>query len=246
MKKNSSYLWLVGLVILGLLILFKSALFPVPIDPIQRAGIRVSTAINTIKQSVIGVSTGIPPIQRAGIGISTEADVPTWAHLLGAEWYINWSVVPAEKNSSPEIWQMVRPLPNGGVKPDQQLIVSIAQKYPGNVWIIGNEPDNIWQDNQTPQAFAHFYHDTYTLIKNADPTAVIAVGGVSQASPLRLSYLDQVSADYRKDFGSPLPADWWTLHGYVLQEKHGSWGVDIPPGFSDQTVCSTPLLIMAA
>jgi len=24
--------------------------------------------------------------------------------------------------------------------------------------------------------------------------------------------------------------DWWTVHGYVLREEKGSWGVDIPPG----------------
>jgi len=29
--------------------------------------------------------------------------------------------------------------------------------------------------------------------------------------------------------------DWWTVHGYVLREEKGSWGVDIPPGI-DATV----------
>ena len=27
-----------------------------------------------------------------------------------------------------------------------------------------------------------------------------------------------------------MPVDWWTVHGYVLREEKGSWGVDIPPG----------------
>jgi hypothetical protein len=31
-----------------------------------------------------------------------------------------------------------------------------------------------------------------------------------------------------------MPVDWWTLHGYVLREERGNWGVDIPPGFSDK------------
>jgi hypothetical protein len=206
-KKPAAYFSLVGMVVLGLLIISRSALVP----------------------------TWINPNQRTGFGISTSADASAWAHRLGGDWYINWTVNPAAKNSYPEIWQMVRPLSNGGMRPDQQTIVSIAQKYPGNIWIIGNEPDNIWQDNLTPEAYAHFYHNVYTLIKSSDPSARIAAGGISQATPIRLRYLDQVLADYHKDFGSTLPADWWTLHGYVLQEKRGSWGVDIPPGFSDQS-----------
>src|SRR5271157_1868704 len=207
LKKRSSYFLIAGLVVIGLLFLSRSALVPIRINSNQ----------------------------RAGFGVSDTADETVWAQRLGAEWYINWTVVPAGKDNYPEIWQMVRPLPNGGVKPDRQMIISTARKYPGDVWIIGNEPDNIWQDNQTPEAFAHFYHDMFVLIRNADSTAVIAVGGISQATPIRLKYLDQVLANYRKDFGSSLPADWWTLHVYVLQEKRGSWGADIPPGFPEQT-----------
>ena len=30
-----------------------------------------------------------------------------------------------------------------------------------------------------------------------------------------------------------LPVDWWTVHAYVLREERGSWGADIPPGFSE-------------
>ncbi|MDR3576725.1 MAG: hypothetical protein P4L50_22910 [Anaerolineaceae bacterium] len=207
MKKRDVYFSFVGLVILGLILLAGSAQVP----------------------------PGINPNVRVGFGASSYADVPAWAHRLGANWYVNWSVVQAIKGSYPEIWQMVRSTHNGGLEPSQQLITLAARNDPGAVWIIGNEPDNIWQDSLTPEAYAHFYHDTYALIKSADPSARIAVGGISQATPIRLSYLDQVLADYRKDFGSSLPADWWTLHGYVLQEKHGSWGVDIPPGFSNQT-----------
>jgi hypothetical protein len=30
-----------------------------------------------------------------------------------------------------------------------------------------------------------------------------------------------------------MPVDVWTLHGFVLREERGSWGVEIPPGFGD-------------
>jgi hypothetical protein len=206
-KKSKAYFSIVGMILLGLLILAGSVLIPTPVNPNQ----------------------------RAGFGVSTPNNVPAWTHRLGAGWYINWSIVPSASSSYPEIWQMVRPLAKGGMKPDQQVILSVAHEYPGNVWIIGNEPDNIWQDNLTAEAYARFYHDMVALIKSADPTAILAVGGISQATPIRLRYLDEVLSDYQNDFGLALPADWWTLHGYVLQEKRGSWGVDIPPGFCDQT-----------
>ena len=41
------------------------------------------------------------------------------------------------------------------------------------------------------------YHELYTLIKGADPTARLAIGGVIQATPLRLEYLTKVWNEYR-------------------------------------------------
>ena len=110
----------------------------------------------------------------------------------------------------------------------------MALRYPGNVWIIGNEPDVIWQDSITPEEYAQDYEILYQLIKSSDPTARIAVAGVAQGTPLRLAYLDRVLEAYQKSTGAPMPVDWWTLHGYVLREERGNWGVDIPPGFSDK------------
>jgi hypothetical protein len=98
------------------------------------------------------------------------------------------------------------------------------------VWIIGNEPDVIWQDNVTASRYAAVYHALYKAIKTSDPTALIAVGGISQATPLRLQYLDQVLITYQNLYHGSMPVDWWTVHGYVLREEKGSWGVDIPPG----------------
>jgi len=101
------------------------------------------------------------------------------------------------------------------------------------VWVIGNEPDVIWQDDVTPEVYAQAYHDLYALIKKTDPSASIAAGSISQATPLRLVYLDRVLAAYQNLYGESMPVDWWAVHGYVLQEERGSWGVDIPPGLSE-------------
>jgi len=92
----------------------------------------------------------------------------------------------------------------------------------------------IWQDAITAEEYACTYHDLYQLIKAADPQAQIAVAGVAQATPLRLAYLDRVLSTYQTAYGEPMPVDWWTVHGFVLREESGSWGVEIPPGFTVQ------------
>ncbi len=62
----------------------------------------------------------------------------------------------------------------------------------------------------------------------------MAIGGVSQPTPLRLVYLDAILAAYRQQFGAEMPVDVWNTHNFILQEKRGSWGVDIPPGLPDE------------
>ncbi|MDH5508307.1 MAG: glycoside hydrolase family protein, partial [Anaerolineae bacterium] len=169
---------------------------------------------------------------RVGFGMAVPADPVLWAGRLGAAWYLDWTSRPAPSQPSPEHWQMVRIAPPC-LLPSMQQIATLAAAFPGQVWILGNEPDVIWQDNVTPQLYAQAYHDIYHLVKQADPTAQIAVAGISQATPLRLAYLDQVLQAYLQAYSQPMPVDWWTVHGFVLREELGSWGVGIPPGFPD-------------
>lgn len=166
---------------------------------------------------------------RAGFSISTPTDPEYWAGLLGSAWYLDWSIRDGLLANGLERWQMVR-VHEECVIPAPEAIKSTAASYPGQVWIIGNEPDVIWQDNVTPAKYAVFYHELYFLIKSADPTALIAVGGIAQATPLRFQYLNQVLETYKDLYHALMPADWWTVHGYVLREEKGSWGVEIPPG----------------
>jgi streptogramin lyase len=105
---------------------------------------------------------------------------------------------------------------------------------PGAIWLVGNEPDCIWQDNVLPEEYARIYHDLYLLIKNRDRTSQVAVGGIVQPTPLRLEYLDRVLAAYQARYGHALPADLWHIHNAILNEERGGWGADIPPGSDAQ------------
>jgi hypothetical protein len=128
---------------------------------------------------------------------------------------------------------MVR-LWDGVIRPDAEIIKAAAQANPGALWLIGNEPDVKWQDNLEPQKYAQLYHSVHAIIKNADPSAQVAIGGVTQPTPLRMQYLDIVLASYKEQFGQEMPIDAWNVHAFVLREELGSWGVDIPPGLPDE------------
>ncbi len=182
--------------------------------------------------SEIASSSAIPKkswSSRAGFSISSPTDPVYWAGSLGSGWYLDWNVQSDSTAFGPQHWQMVR-VREDCITPSPDAIQSIAATYPGQVWIIGNEPDVIWQDNTTPSSYAVTYHDLYYLIKASDPSAQVAMGGISQATPLRFRYLDQVLKTYQDLYHQPLPTDYWTVHGYVLREEKGSWGVEIPPG----------------
>ena len=184
-----------------------------------------------------GENARIKPHPRAGFGLSTPADAQLWSGLLGAGWYMSWGTdTPAYEQ--PEFWQTVRINPKsapGAGWPSLEDSVVLAGSRPGAVWIIGNEPDNIWQDNVTPELYARLYHDYWVAIKTADPSAQIAIAGVSGTTRLRMAYLERVLAEYERLYGEKLPVDWWNVHGYVLREERDSWGIDIPPGFSETT-----------
>ncbi len=168
-----------------------------------------------------GVGVVIRPISR----------YPVAALRLG--WYLDWRArMNPPRPEGVEYVQMVR-LKGGTLRPDAATVAAIARAHPGSLWLIGNEPDVKWQDNVEPAAYARLYHEAYSTIKAADPTARVAIGGVSQPTPLRMRYLEAVLTAYREQFGAAMPVDVWNVHNFILREERGSWGVDIPPGLPD-------------
>ena len=171
---------------------------------------------------------------RVGVGLAMGAisDYPWGDGAPG--WYLAWGVQAAPKGV-PDIrfTQMVRVF-GGRIQPDLAVIQAAARANPGALWLIGNEPDVIWQDNATPEQYAAAYGAIYPALKAADPTAQVAIGGVSQPTPLRIAYLDRILAAYRAQLGAEMPVDVWNVHAFILREERGSWGVDIPPGMAEE------------
>jgi hypothetical protein len=110
------------------------------------------------------------------------------------------------------------------------LINNLAA-HPGALWIIGNEPDSIYNCSPIqPALYAELFHEFRSFIKAHDPSARVAIAGIVQPSPLRLAYLDQVLAHHQARFGQPLATDLWNIHLYAFPEIAGQAGAGVPPG----------------
>lgn len=170
--------------------------------------------------------------ERFGFGAASSTVGQYEVGQLHAGWYLDWShnAEPAGPDGL-EYVQMVR-VRGGSAVPDIQDLGRIARMNPGSLWLIGNEPDVLWQDNSTPQEYAQAYHQAYATLKEADHTCQVAIGGVSQPTPLRLQYLDMILDAYADLYGQKMPVDVWNVHDFILREERGSWGVDIPPGIA--------------
>ena len=206
----------------------------VPTSVGRTVGMEADQDVPAIPSSLASLSAAPPPgRERFGVGVPAGAAGPITDYAveqLGIGWYLNWWVeVNPHRPDGVAFWQMIR-VSEEGYRPGPMAICAAAEANPGSVWLIGNEPDVLWQDNTTPERYAELYHELYHLLKSADPACRVAIGGVAQPTPLRLLYLDRVLLAYQTRHGEPMPVDIWNVHNFVLREERDSWGVDIPPG----------------
>jgi len=100
------------------------------------------------------------------------------------------------------------------------------REHPGMVYIIGNElgapadlgGDGDWID--TTQ-YARWYHEAWALIKDEDPTAIVApYGPVGQ---IAAGLLIDVWNSHLSQFGSRLQADFYPIHHYCNPNDGPTW-----------------------
>ena len=171
--------------------------------------------------------------QRIGLGVPLPTFPEQIARELSPGWYLDWRVnLHALQLPDLEYAPMVR-LSGSSYRPDLETIRQAAMARPGALWLIGNEPDVRWQDNVLPDDYARLYHQLYHFLKGVDPSCQVAIGGISQVTPLRLRYLEAILDAYQRLYGAPMPVDVWNIHAFILREEADSWGVGIPPGFDE-------------
>ncbi len=197
-------------------------------------------------------TVGQPPVGRAAdgafcrFGVDLYKDMPVQGFDLAAlrsGWYVDYHAPGAAHPGALDYAIVVSMRQEGddGYRLDRawDKIDALILANPGAIWLVGNEPDRvIMQDDMVPRAYAAGYHDLYYYIKARDSSAQVVAGSVVQASPLRMQYLDMVLDAYRSRYGEPLPADGWSIHGYLLNERscaafpQDCWGAEIPRGIT--------------
>ena len=197
------------------------------------AGVFVAVAVFILALTIASVvaDAPCPPtlVERQRFGFVGTQD--NWSQTfdvdqIGAGWYVDF-------------WPYTEP-PDGmdralvigaylGLVADPAMLAELVDSNPGVLWLIGSEPDSPFQDNLLPEEYARMYHDAYYLIKRRDRDSQVAAGGIIQATPLRLEYLDRVLDAYQARYGQAMPVDLWHIHNAILPEV-GNWGAHIPPG----------------
>jgi len=202
-----------------------------------------------------GPITRYPDIRRLAAGWYVNFDVEmSPARPLGMEYVQTvrlhqlttcWPQRLRDRTTCPYVAPYTYTLTSPGTREE---IVAVAQANPGSLWLIGNEMDRYdWggvnpynpamvspsggQDEMLPEVYAQAYHEFYTLIKGADPTAQVAIGGVIQATDARLEYLTEIWDEYQSRYGTVMPVDVWNVHNFIFKERCDDYGADVPPGY---------------
>ena len=170
---------------------------------------------------------------RLGVSLPYGAGRDYDLATLKVGWVMDWGARATTALPGSVAYAQTVRMSGGALRPEAAVVTNVARARPGSLWLISNEPDVRWQDNVTPDVYARLYHDAYEAIKQGDPSAIVAAGGIAQPTELRLRYLDLALQSYQSQFGSSLPAQAWHIHNYMLREERDSWGVDIPPGLPD-------------
>jgi hypothetical protein len=106
-----------------------------------------------------------------------------------------------------------------GANYDAAAVAQIARDHPGSYWLIWNEPDSWQQSNIAPTQAAQIYATLRPLIKGADPTAKLIVGGVFN---LNVGWLDSFRSEYVRLYGLYPVMEGIHVHHYVGRDEYDS------------------------
>jgi len=180
----------------------------------------------------------VSPNERIGVGLVWGvADITTYDMTkIDAGWFADWAYRLNPPHPNGMDYQPLVPTGRSSYPPNWWWMAERILNNPGQLWIVGNEPEAPFMENYTPAQYAVIYHDVYSFIKNIDPTAKVTIGGVIQPSPLRLQWLDILWQEYQTRYGVTLPLDAMNTHMQILNEvscnydPYNCWGAEIPAG----------------
>jgi hypothetical protein len=143
-------------------------------------------------------------------GVVMAASVPREAlDLLGPVWYYTYGFGGQSLEGHPRVL-LIRP------HYDEEAAAEALREAPGSWWLVGNEPNDPYQDDLSPGAYAALYGRFEALARRTDPTCRIVAGGVANADTL---WADAFRHAYRDEFGVWPAPDAWHIHNYILEPE---------------------------
>jgi hypothetical protein len=178
----------------------------------------------------------LPAHCRFGITAPLDYD-PQMIAVLGVGNLLDWQPVSDVELPDGVIYVGVLRVWEHGYADTLDNLPETLAANPGGFWIIGNEPDTTYeqQDNLIAETYALRFYELATRIRALDPEAKIGFGTVVQPTPIRLRYLDRAWETLIDFTGSEQAAsaliDFWSIHAFILNEGPEEWGTGVPPGF---------------
>ena len=169
-----------------------------------------NTTDRTLSQAVIqnsSVKKGI-----AGPGGQKPTDLAVQQSTIGAAWWYDWDF----RYTGDGIAEYV-PMLRSGVDRTQIEAICTRIGY-GSYWLVGNEPENKSQDNQTPVEAAIFQGAIVHALLECDPSAKIIIGGfVDPSQYTRTTYKAQFESAWMSLYNESVidVVTGWHVHAYV-------------------------------
>jgi len=149
-------------------------------------------------------------------GCPNLPDLPLLYNVLGVDWAYSWHHCSEWPMPSIEYVPMVRSIHNEFNKEKVENI--ILWHGAGGYWLVGNEPNNQWQDNLTPMEAAIAYGEIINVILGTDPTARIILGNFSNPSLyFRNTWFGQFKSAWITKWNEDVTMRivGWGVHAYV-------------------------------
>ncbi len=134
---------------------------------------------------------------------------PEALEQLGPIWYYTYGF---EGPVYPHHHRVLMVLPHY----DEDRLIAVMRQHPGSWWMVGNEPNDPYQDNLSPEAYAAFYRRFETLARGVDPTARLMTAGIANAD---WRWAGAFCEAYRQAYGRNPRVDAWNIHNYVLEPE---------------------------
>lgn len=156
-----------------------------------------------------------PSLNGFGVAQGPGAGDEDKLATLGVTWYTDFAFTG---ESIPGVTRLYMVFPSF----NQKVLHDAAETARGQWWAIGNEPNDEVQDNLTPAAYARFFRDAQSVIRQGDKGAYIMPAGIANAD---WQYADRFREEYRTLTGHYPQVNAWNLHNYLLDEDGDPYDV---------------------